>query len=84
MGLKFERTVESKFGFLIKGCTTACLKYIGTIPEARLLFKMHWMLGPTVSQTSLKSRGGMTSVGHAEGFNLSTIVLREARDTASK
>ena len=84
IGLKFARTVVSKFAFLRRGCTTACLKYVGTIPVARLQFKIDWMVGPTVSQTSLKRCGGIASVGQAEGFNSETIVLREVRDTSSK
>lgn len=35
IGLKFERTETSKFGFLINGCTIACLKGTGKSPELK-------------------------------------------------
>jgi len=83
MGLKLARTVGSRLGFLIRGCTTACFRFSGTFPESRLLFITASTDGPTVGKTSLKSRGATGSFGEPVGFNLETISCTKDRATGS-
>ena len=51
MGLKLERTEGSRLSLFNKGCTTACLKAAGTLPERRQVLINDIIHGPTVSNT---------------------------------
>lgn len=49
--------------FLIRGCTTACLRTPGKHPGIRDVFRKVKMYDPTELKTSFKSLGGILSVG---------------------
>lgn len=72
VGLKFDRIVGSRAGFLIRGLTTACLSILGKVGEYRALFRP----GKTDGKTSLKSGRGTASLGDLEGFRWPTISSR--------
>ena len=63
-GLKLDNTEGSRSGFLISGCTVACLKVLGTTPEYRLMLIRARTGGPKTE----KNQGGTASVGEPEGF----------------
>ncbi len=69
--------------FLVRGCTTACLKTVGTQPEVREVFTKVKMHGPTVLKTSFSSLGGILSRGYCEGLSFWTTLDNSVRDTGS-
>lgn len=72
VGLKFDRVVVSRAGFLIRGLTTACLSILGKVGEYRALFRPV----RTDGKASLKSRRGTASLGDLEGLWWPTISSR--------
>lgn len=72
VGLKFDRVVGSRAGFLNRGSTTACVGILGSVREYRAPF------GPvrTDGKTSLKSGRGTSSLGDLDGFRCPTISSR--------
>ena len=79
MGLKLESKVGSRFFFLIKGWTTACLKAAGMHPEVRDVLIRVKTVVPTESKTSLRRREGTQSEGQLVGRRWETTSLREMR-----
>lgn len=71
-----ERIEVSKLGFLISGCTTACVNVFGTAPEARLQFTITNMLEPVVSVVRLMRGGGTASAGPDEIFICPRVLLK--------
>ena len=80
MGLKLERMSGSRFFFLMRGCTTACLRVAGMEPEMRDVLIIVRTVGPMEVKTSLKSREGMQSVGQFVGRRWVTMSEREGRE----
>ena len=64
----------------MSGCTTACLKNAGTRPEIREIFIIDRTEGPTLSNTSFKTRGGIRSSGYKEGFKSEKTLLKWKRE----
>ena len=83
MGLKLERTEGSRLSFFNKGCTTACLKAAGTLPERREVLINDIIHGPTVSKTSLRRLTVILSEGQFVGRRWWTTSERKDIDMGS-
>lgn len=71
IGLKFERTVTSRFDFFNRDLTTECFKYSGTNPTGRLLFIIDRIKGPMTSKR-ISMCAGIISVTDVVSFILVT------------
>lgn len=67
--------------FFNRGCTTACLKDDGTVPDASEPFIIDRILGPLKPKVSIRRRVGTISRGQVVGLILKTIHFNEAKET---
>ena len=84
MGLKLEKLEVSRFFFFNSGCTMACLKGRGTLPDVRQELINSQTLGPIAPNTSFRRRGGIQSEGQFEGRRCITTSVRAEREIGSK
>lgn len=75
IGLKCDKTVGSRLGFLIIGWTTACFKHSGIVPMTRHLLTMD-SIGPSVASTSYNRYVGILSWWEAVGFKVLIMLFR--------
>ncbi len=71
------------FFFLSNRNTTACLREASTAPEVRLPFMVNWILGSVISQTFMKQRSKIISVGQSAGLSLKTMSFKTGSVTGS-